>query len=1276
MSGGKGSTSQSTVSIPPEVLARYNSVNANAQQVAQTPFQTYSGQFVAPLTGTQQAGIANTNAAANEAQPYYQGATAYTLAGGNAVNPTALDSNAINQYMSPYLHDVLGSEAALLNQNNQQQQAGQLGTAISSGAFGGDRAGIAAANLAQQQQLANANIYSGILNQGYNTALATAQQQQGVNLAAQQANREALQQTGQSLAGLGTGAQNAALQGAQAQLAAGQVEQGTQQAQDTALYNQFLQQQSYPFQTAQFLANIAEGTGSLSGSTTTTNTSQNGIFSDERLKDGARVVGKTFDGQPIYTYRYKGDDKTHMGLMAGNVERQHPDAVGLASGYKTVDYEKATDDAADRGHFAYGGVPYSSMGFDPNASYDAMYGDLLKQRSGIVPQANLPVGQLAVAHPGDIQQGQGALGAANNLIDTGMKATKLYDQFQKPKTPAGGLGAPAGAPAPAFNADTDLMGNLVAKPQGLIPGQNDDLYADGGAVPDMLDIPNDPNQHQLAVAQPPANNGGGGGFLDDILGIATKFIPKQDGGRIQRASGGEAEALTPKALRSMLDNAYQSEQASVGNMESGLGTQLGDLSGEDSDDSSPSDNYTSPSAASAPVGLGAGKGTKADRNNNPGNIEAGSFTEHMPGFVGSDGRFAVFDTPEHGRDAQVSLLNRYLSKGIDTPLKIAAKWAPAGDGGNDPERYARFIASKLNIGMNDKIDASVLPALAIAQGQMEGSSRKGYATDGAVIPDATQGENFDDAFAPYMAQQSDVPADAPADTAPTKSPQDVALATLGKTPVDVNGNTLADSQRVLSPIELQKVIESTPDYYGSGKQTGDTSFGGQLKHGKTDAVLSILSGLASAATAPTSNLGFALATGLGAGVDTYQKMRDFENERAKTAQDVALKRGNLNIDQYLAGLSGAELPYRQSVEQSQAGLIGAQTHLTGTQAYTAMALLPAQIQRATAEGNLVKANAFRAQLENLQRQFPIPATGVGYTVDASGNPQPTYSPAIAGAYTGQPGGVPAPAPSGVPTAPTGPGAAGNTPHAPQQGAPATGWAPITTPKTVNRPPAMLMDPASLASLRDQGTHEIGVLANEAKSADNVLGELTTLKQLYANLPEDGFTSPGYGGTERTELVRKLNAYANTFGFQPLTDSSSAEQINKITKQLGFQLARTLSGREGSAVLNQATSANPGLENTKAGAMRVITGLEEDAKRAKDRYAYALNYQKDPRSMGTLYGYDQAFLADNPASNYATRAMVRTVPKADVDALRANPKGARSAIDRKYGAGMSRMILGY
>lgn len=534
--GGKTSTSTSSVQIPPEVMARYNAVNKYASDVAQTPYQPYQGQFVAPMTSTQNAAVANVNQAAGQAQPYFTGATesllqgqqaatpyygaamdvyggAYGLgaqlgqesygalqgaqaaaqpynqaatglaaAGTQAVNPTYLGQAAINQYMSPYLNNVVGATMQAMNQQNQEQQSQLTSDAIKSGAFGGDRSGVAAANLAYKQNLANQQTLANLYNTGYGQALGTAQQQQGVGLGAQQANRAALQagagqmmgigqqqfgqgaatagqlaglgqqqfgqglaagqqiaglgqgvygmgeKTAQNLAALGTGAQGAALQGASAQLAAGTQEQQTQQAQNAALYNQFLQQQGYPFQVAQFLANIALGTGSQSGSTTTT-TQPTSFFSDKRLKENVHQVGETFDGQPIYRYNYKGQRGTQIGLIAQDVERKHPEAVGLAGGYKTVDYDRATEDAAHRGHFAYGGasmgggvVPErAGEGFAEGGMPDYFAQILANARKGqigaglgsqgqglnIPTQSSMSPGRLAVASPPPAQASTG-----------------------------------------------------------------------------------------------------------------------------------------------------------------------------------------------------------------------------------------------------------------------------------------------------------------------------------------------------------------------------------------------------------------------------------------------------------------------------------------------------------------------------------------------------------------------------------------------------------------------------------------------------------------------------------------------------------------------------------------------------------------------------------------------------------------------------------------------------------------------------------------------------
>jgi hypothetical protein len=61
-----------------------------------------------------------------------------------------------------------------------------------------------------------------------------------------------------------------------------------------------------------------------------------------------------FDSTPVYSFRYKGDDsgKTHVGLMAQDVERDRPEAVikiGGEDGLRMVDYGAATDRAAALG---------------------------------------------------------------------------------------------------------------------------------------------------------------------------------------------------------------------------------------------------------------------------------------------------------------------------------------------------------------------------------------------------------------------------------------------------------------------------------------------------------------------------------------------------------------------------------------------------------------------------------------------------------------------------------------------------------------------------------------------------------------------------------------------------------------------------------------------------------------------------------------------------------------------------------------------------------------
>jgi len=100
--GSKGTaTSSSTYSPPPSVQANYDMLSNQAKQVAATPFTPYTGEMVAGLTPSQQAGIQNINSASAEAQPYYQAGAGLV---GNAATP--FGQQQLSQYMSPYIESV------------------------------------------------------------------------------------------------------------------------------------------------------------------------------------------------------------------------------------------------------------------------------------------------------------------------------------------------------------------------------------------------------------------------------------------------------------------------------------------------------------------------------------------------------------------------------------------------------------------------------------------------------------------------------------------------------------------------------------------------------------------------------------------------------------------------------------------------------------------------------------------------------------------------------------------------------------------------------------------------------------------------------------------------------------------------------------------------------------------------------------------------------------------------------------------------------------------
>lgn len=487
-------TTQSS-SPPPQVLANYQDLVNRAQTVANTPYQSYQGQIVPDFTTSQLNAFDALDQSGNVAPQYYNQAASYLNAGANPngisnantsqyVSPFAVagasgamgagqglagygmaagqnianyGNNAGNnianyasgigaagpqlqqynqqnlqQFLNPYTQNVIDTTGANIDRSNAVQSNNLTGSAIQAGnAFGGDRAGVAQAELARNQALAKNQTMAGLESAGFtnaqqafntNNAQALAGQQtalggigQGAALglgaqtsgaqlglsgqqaggqlglagaqlgtsATQNAQQLALQQqqaqlsAGNSLGNLGGSALQSYLAAANAQLQGGNQQQAQAGANLQVPYQQFLQQQAYPFQTTQFLGNTIMGTGSASGGTSQTTspgpnvlgqvaglgaTALGAFLSDERAKENIQPVGKTFDGQPIYRYNYKGEPATQMGLIAQNVEHSHPGAVTEHGGFKYVNYEKATEGAAERGHFAGGGVVNMASG--------------------------------------------------------------------------------------------------------------------------------------------------------------------------------------------------------------------------------------------------------------------------------------------------------------------------------------------------------------------------------------------------------------------------------------------------------------------------------------------------------------------------------------------------------------------------------------------------------------------------------------------------------------------------------------------------------------------------------------------------------------------------------------------------------------------------------------------------------------------------------------------------------------------------------------------------
>lgn len=222
-------------------------------------------------------------------------ATGYASSSAVPINTYQVGQSQIDQYMSPYLNNVMSSAVQNINETNNQQQQQLMGNAISKGAWGGDRAGIAAAALARQQNLSNNATLANILNTGYGQALGEANQQQGVAYGAQIANNQMNNAAATLYNNLGTQGQAANIQQLQSQYNMGAAQQAQDQNAKNIAYQQYQNFMQNPYQQNKYLADIASGAASAMGGTTVASIPQPSTVSQIAGSVGA-LAGADYSG--------------------------------------------------------------------------------------------------------------------------------------------------------------------------------------------------------------------------------------------------------------------------------------------------------------------------------------------------------------------------------------------------------------------------------------------------------------------------------------------------------------------------------------------------------------------------------------------------------------------------------------------------------------------------------------------------------------------------------------------------------------------------------------------------------------------------------------------------------------------------------------------------------------------------------------------------------------------------------------------------------------------
>lgn len=461
--GGSVTTKQTTAPQK-DAMAYYQDLLSRLKEVGELGYTPYEGERVAGFTPYQQMAMQSVENLQGAGRGTLQEAIA---AGRRGTEP--ITTADIQRYQDPYQTMMVDAFTAKMRQQEAEDISKLQGTSISAGAFGGDRAKLAQAQMMRnQEQERNARI-SDLMSRGYSQAVSNAQ-----------ADREAAARGSSLLSSLSQQEVNQPLSYINALYGMGRGQQELEQQRLNVPYETYLEQRAFPYQQLQYLAGVGTGVGSQMGGTSKTKDPGPSIFSqllgagtslgsaalmgmsDERLKENIEDVGVTNDGQTIYKYNYKGDPKTHIGLLAQEVEQTHPEAVGQIAGFKAVNYDLATRDSVRKADG--GGLT------DPFSGQTGMFA------KGFIPGISPVKGEGAPRPPSPKPKDDNS---AQSMIDSALDlASAIKKRQTDPTNPASWQTTTTLSPENPASWNTSVSQPNMLSQLGSYLG----LYAHGGGV--------------------------------------------------------------------------------------------------------------------------------------------------------------------------------------------------------------------------------------------------------------------------------------------------------------------------------------------------------------------------------------------------------------------------------------------------------------------------------------------------------------------------------------------------------------------------------------------------------------------------------------------------------------------------------------------------------------------------------------------------------------------------------------------------------------------------